>query len=153
MIMHLQQGEYKGHRIISAESARLMQSRQFAHDDRLPGMALQFIEYSVDGERVIGHSGSLIRHLSEMVLIPGLDVGIFISFNSANGQPGRLAQQFLERYFSREEKAFTPLEDTENRLSQVTGAYLSLRRAYTHFSKMALLMGIGVIEVSNVGNG
>jgi len=153
MIMHLQQGEYEGQRIISAEMARLMQSRQFAHDDRLPGMALQFIEYSADGERVIGHSGSLLRHLSEMVLIPGLDVGIFISFNSANGQPGRLARQILERYFSWKEKPFAPLNDTEDRLPLVTGAYLSLRRGYSHFSKMALLMGIGVIEVSNVGNG
>ena len=153
MIMHLHQGEYEGQRIINAETARLMQSRQFAHDDRLPGMALQFIEYSADGERVIGHSGSLLRHMSEMVLIPGLDVGIFISFNSANGQPGRLARQFLERYFSWEEKTFAPLDGAEDRLPLVTGAYLSLRRGYSHFSKMALLMGIGVIEVSNVGNG
>ncbi|MBW2690772.1 MAG: hypothetical protein JRC99_12680, partial [Deltaproteobacteria bacterium] len=90
---------------------------------------------------------------SEMVLIPGLDIGIFISFNSANGQPGRLARQFLDRYFSWEEKPFAPLNDTEDRLPLVTGAYLSLRRGYSHFSKMALLMGIGVIEVSNVGNG
>jgi len=91
--------------------------------------------------------------MSEMVLIPGLDVGIFISFNSANGQPGRLARQFLERYFSWEEKTFAPLDGAEDRLPLVTGAYLSLRRGYSHFSKMALLMGIGVIEVSNVGNG
>jgi len=153
MIMHLQQGEYEGHRIISAETARTMQSRQFAHDPRLPGMALQFIEYSGGEDRTIGHSGSLLRHLSEMILVPGLDMGIFVSFNSANGQPGRLAQQFLDRYITSEEKTYAQLNDTADRLPLVLGSYLTLRRGYTHFSKMALLMGIGVIEVSNVGNG
>ncbi len=153
MIMHLQQGEYQGHRIISAETAGLMQSRQFGHDARLPGMALQFIEYSADGERFIGHSGGMLRQLSEMILIPGLDIGIFVSFNSANGQPDRLARQFLDRYFSYEEEVYAPLNDTEDRLSLLTGSYLSLRRGYTHFGKVALLMGFGVTEVSNIGNG
>jgi CubicO group peptidase (beta-lactamase class C family) len=153
MIMHLQKGEYEGQSIISTHMASTMQSQQFTHDPRLPGMALQFIESSVNDERTIGHGGSLLRHLSQVVLIPELGVGIFVSFNSANGQPQRLVQQFLDRY-TFAEATHGSLDTTAERLPKIVGSYISLRRGYTHFAKLLTAVpGRGSIEVSDLGNG
>jgi CubicO group peptidase (beta-lactamase class C family) len=108
MIAHLQYGRYcetscEGGetRILNESTARQMQSRVWAADERLNGLTYGFVEYSRNGHRVIGHYGDNIFFHSILALLPEQNVGLFISYNTMNGialtRPA--FEAFMDRYY------------------------------------------------------
>jgi CubicO group peptidase (beta-lactamase class C family) len=79
MIAHLQDGRYGSSRILDSATAEQMHARTFANDPRLPGMALGFYEQRMNGVRVIGHEGDTQYFHTAMFIVPGAQVGIFLS--------------------------------------------------------------------------
>lgn len=149
MIAHLQEGEYEGNRILEEDTARLMHSLLFTHDERIPGNAYGFWETKRNGMRIIGHKGDTLFFHSLLALIPEHNSGFFISYNSASaGGPARdqLLQAFLDRYYpSSVSLEWKPLSDHKNRAKRYTGNYGMLRSVFSSYEKIAnLIMTVNI---------
>ena len=157
MIAHLQLGRFGDQRILEEETARLMHSRQFTADPRLPGMAYGFYESEVHGQRVIGHGGDTIFFHTDLALIPEQDVGLFVSY-VANGGRARteLVDAFVQRYFPREEPAVpeprlaadgAANEGAGERARRAAGTYRFTRHNWSDLEKVMSLPSVISIAV------
>ena len=94
-----------------------------------------FIEYNLPGGyKGFGHAGATLSFMSNMVMVPDLNLGIFISTNTDTGQPltDRLPQRIVERFYAAPPRYPRP---GDPRLvadkSIYEGYYLGSRRAYS----------------------
>lgn len=82
MIMHLNQGQYEGQRIISKKSAKLMQTK--VSDEESYGLALRTINDLVPGKTMKGHTGSAYGLYSAMFFEPKEKFGFVVITNGCN---------------------------------------------------------------------
>ena len=145
MIAHLQDGSYDGERILDAATARQMHEGQFANAPGLDGMALQFYEQTINGERTIQHDGQLVQFHALLTLLPGRDVGVFVAYNSY-GEGGDFAEDelqnaFIDHYFPQQPPA--PVEssaaDAAENAERFAGSYRTSRANSTGFEKVVTL--------------
>jgi len=152
----LNDGEYNGNRILEAATAAEMRERAFVTDERINNMSLGFYEQNSHGLSMVGHGGSTSWFHTDMSLIPELNMGIFVSFNSEGGglpAMGGFRQMLLDRYISAEENlSDSPQPGWEDRAHAYEGTYLMLRRSFTTFEKF-LGMLIGRISIEAADNG
>src|SRR6185295_8926354 len=103
MIAHLQDGRLGDARILQAATAQNMHRQHFTNDPHVSGMAYGFVEMTLNGQRLLMHSGTTNDELfrNRLLLLPAHKVGLFVSYTSANGGPARdaLVQAFLDRYY------------------------------------------------------
>jgi hypothetical protein len=153
MIAHLDDGEYHGTRILSAATAEKMHSRVFGHDPRLNGFALGFYEKSSHGLRIIGHGGDTQWFHSDLALIPGEKIGVFVSYNTNTGSQlsfGPVLSQFLDHYYP-EPKPVATSKATKAQLAKFAGEYTANRMSYTTFFKAAALASVATVSVADSG--
>jgi CubicO group peptidase (beta-lactamase class C family) len=145
MITHLQDGKFGDQLILRPETAKLMHARTFGSDDRLNGMALGFYEESRNGQRIIGHGGDTELFHSDLHLILGQNVGLFVSYNSAGrgevSARGILFDKFLDRYFPHEAPAPGKIENAKADAAAIAGLYKSSRRFESSFLSLLTLLG------------
>jgi len=145
MIAHLQDGKFGDKLILRPETAKLMHARTFGSDDRLNGMALGFYEESRNGQRIIGHGGDTELFHSDLHLILGQNVGLFVSYNSAGrgevSARGILFDKFLNRYFPQEPPAAAKIENAKADAVAIAGLYKSSRRFESSFLSLLTLLG------------
>jgi hypothetical protein len=113
-----------------------MHARAFGHDPRIPGFALGFYEQSRNGLRIIGHGGDTQWFHTDMALIPGENVGVFVSYNTSTGGElsfGTFLTQFLDHYYPVPATAVTVTADAIKEAERVAGEYEFNRRSYTTF--------------------
>ena len=152
MIAHLQNGEYKGQRILGEETAKKMHDTPLTLIPALNRMELGFFETNVNGREVIGHLGDTDYFHTSLHLFLRENTGFYVSFNSA-GKEGashhlRLAlfNDFADRYF--------PGPRIETRVDEATakqhaaamaGNYVASRGAdSTFFSVIGLIAQLKV---------
>src|SRR5712692_7155753 len=144
MIAHLQDGRYGDVRILRAETAQLMHSRQYTGDPALNGIAISFFEESRHGHRILGHGGDTMYFHSDLHLILDAHVGFFISFNSAGRDDfdprEAIWKEFLERYFPYPLPAIATVATARADARALTGSYLASRRGDTNFFKAGALL-------------
>jgi CubicO group peptidase (beta-lactamase class C family) len=101
MIAHLQDGRYGATRILEEATAQQMHQRSFANDPRLSGFAHGFMDFTLNGQRVLEHGGSTTYFHGLLALFPEHKLGLYVVFNSSNGLAGQRAffQAFLDHYF------------------------------------------------------
>jgi len=136
MIAHLNNGAYTGGRILADSTAKRMHARAFGHDPRIPGFALGFYEQSSHGLRIIGHGGDTQWFHTDLALIPGENVGVFVSYNTNTGGElsfGAFLTQFLDHYYPVPATAVTVPADARKEAERVAGEYEVHRRSYTTF--------------------
>jgi CubicO group peptidase (beta-lactamase class C family) len=144
MIAHLQGGHYEGGRILDPSTVEMMQTRLFGSDLRLPGMAHGFNEGRLNGYRSLGHRGDSYIFHSELQLIPDLDLGIYVSYNSATTgtQRKEVIAGIMDRYFPvAPPTAIEPPGDFPARAGSYVGSYRSMNRSYTTIEKIEELLG------------
>jgi CubicO group peptidase (beta-lactamase class C family) len=143
MIAHLQDGRFGTGQILAPETARLMYSRHFAHDERLNGMAHGFWEQQHGEQRVIGHGGDTLLFHSGFKLLLDANTGIFVSCNSAEcvGFPGVVSGAFLDRFYPVAQPTLTPTETADEHAALVAGQYRSTRMSYTTAERVLGLLG------------
>ncbi len=140
-------------RILQTDTAVLMHSQHRTLDPRLPGMAHGFIEATVQGYPTYGHSGGTAHFLSDMVMIPELGLGVFISTNTTGGG-GRVMNGFVRELVTR---FFPPGPDYIDFPAEhidaspdIFGTYILSRRAHTTVEKLAF--PVASIQPSTTGD-
>jgi CubicO group peptidase (beta-lactamase class C family) len=145
MIAHLQDGQYKGTRILKPETVALMHSRQFAYNTALNGMCLGFYEETRNGHRILGHAGDTVYFHSDLHLIPDQGIGFFVSYNS--GGKGEISNRteiwnkILDRYFPYTPPPASPVAEPKADVQAVSGYYTSSRRSQTNVLKVTSMLG------------
>jgi len=86
------------------------------------------------GFKAYGHGGALSNYFTEMLVIPELDLGVFISTNTNTGRPltERLPNHIVSRFYGPAQD--TPLPPDPKLVKQAAryaGAYTGTRRSYT----------------------
>ena len=147
MLALLAEGTLDGATILKPETVRAMQARQFELHPSLHAMGLIFIDYSMNGHRIVGHGGDTIYFHSDMILMPDARVGVYVSYNSQGSRPGggrtEVIRGFLNRYFPDRELS-PPTVDLKTAQADgraVSGVYSGSRRGESTLLKLAAVMG------------
>ena len=145
MISQLPSGRQELGAILEPATLEQMHRRAFTHDPRINGFGLGFYERSSHGLRIVGHGGNTRWFHSDLALIPELDLGIFVSYNSNRGGElsfGPFLTALLDHYFPQAPPALDPLPGWEDRLGAVSGTWRFNRASTTTFQKaMELVSG------------
>ena len=162
MIMHLQDGFYGDAateiRILEEATARQMHGTLFAPHPNILGNAYGFFEFSDNGQRVIGHSGSGEPMESMLLLLPDQNIGVFVAYNSLgagelNRQHWGFQRAFFDHYYPAPAvEPIQPPADFAAQADRFTGAYKWTMSSYTTLEKYFALMG-PTIYVTNPGDG
>lgn len=109
---------------------RRMQHRHYAQDSRVSGMGYGLQEWTRDGHRMLFKAGDVSGFHSLMVLIPGEDVGIYVTLNGegisdgpADAQARKLVEQIVDRHFPGQDPSPRPIGgDTSTYAGEYTPA-------------------------------
>lgn len=155
MLAHLGDGSYNGAQILRPETARQMHSNLYSPGKGMTGNAHGFFEYNVAGHIGYGHSGGTLYFLSDMVMLPEQNFGVFFSSNTDTG--GKLIMEvpalLAARYFGdRTEVVPEPTDDFATRYAKVAGTYVGTRRPYTLLEKL-VMVPMGTVSISPSSDG
>lgn len=137
----LNDGIGKKGRILSKESINTMFSSHFSQDEELPGMSLAWMPFlGKNGETGFWHDGSMLGYHASLVILPEKKAGYFIASNSRyRNITFGLRYALVNNFFNNPPKQH--LTPTENILfDDFSGHYVSSRKNYTTFEKMASLL-------------
>jgi CubicO group peptidase (beta-lactamase class C family) len=155
MLAHLGDGAHDGARIMSAETAGRMHQTAFAHADGLAGTAHGLMEYLLPGGyKGYGHGGATLWFHTNWIMVPELDLGIFISTNSANGRElaSVLPSLIIERFFATPGELPAPPADFAERGQKYAGTYHANRRSFTQLEAIIALGNPGLaVSVTDDG--
>ncbi len=151
MMAHLQDGTYGNIQILQLTTTQQMHQRQFANDPRLNGFTLGFFDILQNQQHVLEHGGSLPPYNTMLALLPDQNIGVFVSFNGANGMtaPAEIWQAFLDHFYPvRQGKSPVPPADFSARAARFVGSYRITRSNYTKAEKATFLYGLGYGSIS-----
>jgi CubicO group peptidase (beta-lactamase class C family) len=154
MIAHLQKGRYGENRILGEAAAREMHSRQFTHHPAQDGMALGFIEQTINGRRLINHGGNTFLFATGCWLLPEENMGIFISYNGGTGiEREALIKAFMDRYYPAKGSLteLKPSQDSMVRTAALVGEYHPNRSNATTVEKLFSLLSAVKISMNSEG--
>jgi CubicO group peptidase (beta-lactamase class C family) len=154
MLAHLQGGRYGDRQILKPATVDLMHATAFQLDPRFPGMALGFYHADINGRDAIGHGGDTVYCHSDMLLLPKENVGLFVSFITADNRVREHVEQaFFDRYFPRTTAKPQRLSDAQaiELAAKYSGAYEWTRRNHSRLEKVLNL--ISGLKVSALPNG
>lgn len=145
MIAHLQNGRYGNVQILKPETAIQMHQRQPGWPASMNAMALGFYEESRNGQRIIGHGGDTQWFHSDLHLLLDLNVGFFVSYNSAGKDevsPREVVfDKFMDRYFPAPPANEPTLTTAAQDAKTVSGLYEISRRFETNLLAFTTLLG------------
>ncbi len=149
MLAHLQNGRLGDASVLSEQTAKHMHSQLFTPDPRILGMAYGYFENSINGHRIISHSGDTQFFHSNLWLILDQNTGIFIATNGAGGATiaTMLIYNYMDHYYPVTPlPAQSPSVDFASRVKPYLGTYYSARRNFTTFER--LMGGMPPINLS-----
>ena len=131
--------------IVSPQGLELLHTPSISNHPAVAHHALGFWVGDLWGYQTLMHGGSIFGFLSDLVMLPELDLGIFVSTNSPSGSrlSAPLARRIVENFFP--SQIDIPRPDADADLSEYTGRYRSQRRGYQTIDKL-----VGVFEM-NIG--
>lgn len=155
MRAHLNGGAVAGSRVLAPETTERMHRVAFRNADGLMGNAHGFWSRRLVGFRTLEHGGSVLGFRSNLVLVPELDLGIFVSTNGADGGGlvTRVPRMVLEHAFGGRSARPGPDAPLTDRAAAYSGAYLGTRRAYTTLGKLyAMMASTATVSVTESGD-
>ncbi|MBW2444598.1 MAG: beta-lactamase family protein [Deltaproteobacteria bacterium] len=151
MIAQLQLGRLGDARVLSENTARLMQETHFRHHPELDGWCYGFVETRERGVRRISHGGSWRGFRTFLTLVPEADMGIFISVNVELQQP--LFRTFMKTFVEHYYPGQAPVGPEANAvaLEPYSGVYIPNRRMRGSFLKLGTLLGLASVAPDDDG--
>lgn len=129
-----------GESLLQRATIERMQQRPYPDNPTAPGYAWGFRTGWIKGFRSFEHGGSAYTHFSAMVMVPGRQIGVFVSVNGSDDHdaPRKLATRLIEGMIPQAQpipgwSAATGLTPAELRLHE--GDYLVDRTNYSRLSK------------------
>ncbi|WP_278312450.1 serine hydrolase domain-containing protein [Lolliginicoccus levis] len=143
-------GELDGQRVLSPRSAQLMLTRQAGMDPRVAGAGYGTWQFQLGPPSGFGHGGDLPGIHTQYVVVPELDLGIFVAVNGDDGDDSTavnpvedlrssVVEEFLDA-FAPESEWPGAAPDPSVDLSRYEGAFVTTRNSVTDFSKLRALM-------------
>ncbi|MGO1068550.1 serine hydrolase domain-containing protein [Lysobacter sp. CA199] len=139
--MLLNHGELDGQRIVPAQAfARLEAGPLFANAPDATGLSYGFFRRQYGQVHSLEHGGATLYFHSNLVAVPELGLGVFVSTNTDSGArlaaelPGLLLQHYFER--ARPAPLPVPAKDASATIKPYLGKYLSERRNHRQFEKL-----------------
>jgi CubicO group peptidase (beta-lactamase class C family) len=143
MNAHLHDGRFGTNTILTPATTALMHERSFTADPRLDGYAHGFKERTINGHRVLMHDGGWEGFRSILMLVPGCDLGLFLSTNSTGGAGTAttgLVNTFFDRFAPADTTAST--SDTAKKATAAhAGFYQPTRHNESTVEKVGSLLG------------
>ncbi|OLZ39838.1 hypothetical protein A6E15_02035 [Natrinema saccharevitans] len=128
MLAHLNGGATDAGCILSEAATDEMHRQWFAPHETADGMAFGFFERHRDDVRLLTHAGDGPGYRSSFILVPELDLGLFVSFLGT--EPGSavwsVQDAFLDRYVPTTERELTP-DGRPERADDLEGTYRELQ--------------------------
>lgn len=145
MMAHINEGQLDGVQILESSTSQAMQKRQFVAHPVVNGTGLGFYEFSRNGQTIYGHLGTTNYFHTLLLLFPEHKLGIFVSFNSAEGaqvlRSPQFMNDFMNHFFLETVTAINPPDDVAQRADDYAGTYfLNNRFGHTTLEKVAFLM-------------
>ncbi|MGY6547958.1 MAG: serine hydrolase domain-containing protein [Roseinatronobacter sp.] len=129
-------GELDGVRLLQPETVAQMRTRLFTDLDGGSDMAHGFQSRPMFGTTVYGHAGGLHEFLSNLVFLPEIGAGVFISQNGGTGASlpflgPDLILAHLAAQAGLSDPAPSPVPDASARAEDVAGRYIANRRPFS----------------------
>lgn len=149
MRLHLNGGELDGVRLMRAETHAQMWTR--AYDDRpdAADVAHGFQDRQYHGLRLLGHGGGTAAFLTQMVLVPELKLGIFMSQNGSYTRTtiNELPELIIDQVHGDSYQPELAVAASEpGILTELNGSYLPNRRVFTSFATVFSLDTIAKVS-------
>lgn len=155
MRAHLNGGAVDGSRILEPETTSAMHRVLFRNTDGVMGNAHGFWSGRMAGYRTIEHGGYVLGFPSNMVLVPELDLGIFVATNGDDGRELviRLPRTVVQTFFPERSDLPEPDSGLADRADVYEGTYLGTRRGYTTVDRLgALERSLATVSVTESGH-
>lgn len=130
--------------VLRPETMAAMRKREFADRAGTTDFAHGFFNGRLAGHPTYGHTGAMIGFKSALLLVPDLDLGVYVAVNSAQGWPvvNDLPRLIAEHIAGPQPaQAGSPSAVFEPTLERFTGRYFGMRRSYTRLEKLLRLQG------------
>jgi CubicO group peptidase (beta-lactamase class C family) len=135
MLMMLNGGSLEGRRFYGPETARAFRTPILHTSPGVNGWAHGLQQVTLPGGYVAyGHGGALSDYFTEMLVVPDLDLGVFISTNTNTGRPltERLPNHIVARFYAPpREVPLRPDPKLSGKAERYAGTYYGTRRSYT----------------------
>jgi CubicO group peptidase (beta-lactamase class C family) len=135
MLMQLGNGQFASATIYGPIAAQAFRTPLRKTPVGINGWAHGFMVFDLPGgHRGYGHGGATLSFFSNMVVVPDLNLGIFISTNTDTGRPlvGRLPDRIVQHFYVAPDpfpRSGSP--ELAQRGGDFSGYYLTTRRAYS----------------------
>lgn len=122
--------------VLQPETLRLLHEASISNHADVGANALGYWVKDIWGYRTLEHGGSIFGFMSNMVLFPDLDLGIFVSTNTGTGfrLSSQLPHRFVKQFFPHYLPSFEP--DMDRDLTAFHGLYRAQRRGYKTIDKL-----------------
>ena len=156
MTMILNGGQLDGATIYGPDTAAGFRHTSFTNAPGLEGWDNGFREFPLaGGYRGLGHEGATLSFFSKMIVVPDLNLGIFIAANTDSSSPfvERFPAELVGRFYGPPMDMPRPgSADLTNHADAYNGTYVTTRRAYGGLEKFVdLLIGSSQVHVSRDG--
>lgn len=148
MRFHLNRGELEGTRLLRADTHAQMWTRGFDDRPAANDVAHGFQDRNYRGLRTFGHGGGTAAFLTNMVLVPELGLGVFLSQNSTSSASpiGQLPDRIIDRVAGLDTPVLLEIEASEaGALPEFAGTYLQNRRVFSSFATILGAMGTATV--------
>jgi len=152
MLALLGDGSLHGQRVLSPESKQRFREVSFRNHEGVHGIAHGFITDRIGPHFAFGHGGATLYFHSNMVLVPALSLGVFISTNTSTGR--RFAREFPAMLVEFLDPSARPpmlaTADGAGELQAYAGEYLGNRRSWRSADALLVAQRNVVTEVEAV---
>ncbi len=151
MRMFLEKGRYNDNIIIDTATYNKMLEPVMYHAPMVNPCRYGFMDMSTKCQKIIGHGGDTFWFHSLMALMPGHNMGLFISFNSEGGGGSYMdvMDAFIENFFVKDRELTEAIEVDKKYLERFSGNYKPNRHPHSDYTKILSLMNQTEISVKD----
>ncbi|MFT6271074.1 MAG: CubicO group peptidase (beta-lactamase class C family) [Alphaproteobacteria bacterium] len=163
MIARMDNDKYSGGNLVNTYTSRDMKQRLYNDRPLATGIMYGMFDGQYRGYERLSHGGGTPTFLSNMVMYPELNLGVFISINVVGSDsnvvdflPDLILRNFYRPYPTKSpQKAKPPISQymfSEQDLEKYTGRWLNTRRSYSQLEKLSALSKSVTISLGERGD-